>query len=92
MGHRRVDGRAWSQLKAFLFLLRKEFLNVITFRLEESVPTKKIFRSYLVIITDDNGLQIWCLALSKKADVSVVKTSEEGGLYLASISPMLPVV
>ena len=81
-------GERGLSLRRSFFLLRKECLNVTTFRLEESVLTKKIFRSYLVIITDDNGSQLLCLALSKKADVSIVKTSEEGALYLASISPI----
>jgi len=49
----------------------------------------KIFRSCLVNITDDNGSQVWCLSRSKKADISVVKASEEGALYLASILPVV---
>jgi len=53
------------------------------------VLTNKIFPSCLVNTTDDNGSQVWFLALSKKAGVSDVKTSEEGALYLASILPVV---
>ena len=81
-----MDGRG---LRLNFFLLRKECLNVITFRIEESLLTNKTFRSCLVNYTDNNGLQVWCLALSEKADISVVKASEKGVLYIASTLPVV---
>jgi len=53
------------------------------------VLTNKIFRYCLVNITDDDGSQVWCLAFSTKPDVLVVKASEEGAVYLASILPVV---